>query len=120
MTPQKIRLLLGLSEAVVDDATLGVAMELAEDWCARKAAAYATTAPESAVADMTLFYLRQHLDLKGVKPSSINLPDMSMATDMVSACRLLEEHAEKEIKAQAFARGQGFRHLRAGQVSKWH
>lgn len=117
---QKMRLLLGLSDAVVDDATLAAALELAEDWCATKAAAYSAGVPDAAVADMTLYYLRQNLDLRGIKPSSISLPDMSMATDLASASRLLVEDAERQIKASAFAKGQGFKHLRSGRVPPWH
>lgn len=120
MTPQKLRLLLGLSTDVVSDETLTAAMELAEEWCATKAAAYSANVPDAAVADMTLFYLRQNLDLRGIKPSSISLPDMSMATDVVSASRLLVEDAERQIKAAAFAKGQGFKHLRSGRVPPWH
>ena len=116
----KTRLLLGLSAEVVPDDVLNDAVELAEDWCRARASAYSTEAPESAVVLMAVFFLRQHLDLAGIKPSSISMPDLTMATDVRSMCDLAKDMAIEAIKAQATARGQTFRHIRSGKVGKWH
>lgn len=120
MTPQEIRLLLGLPEATVGDDVLAAAMRLAQIWCDSTAAKYRVTAPETAVADMTLFYLRNHLDTAGIKPSSLSLPDISMATDFKSACELLLKDATDQIRNAAIARGNvGFNHIRSGKVQRW-
>lgn len=116
----KTRLILGLSEDVVSDDVLQDAVELATDWCTAKASAYGVQAPESAVVMMALFFLRQHLDLKGVKPSSISMPDLSMATDVRSMCDLAKDMAVEAIKSSASASGQSFRHIRSGKVGRWH
>lgn len=116
----KTRLLIGLSEDVVPDAVLEDAVELATDWCTAKASAYSVEAPESAVVMMAVFFLRQHLDMKGVKPSSISMPDLSMATDLRSMCDLAKDMAVEAIKAKASATGQTFRHIRSGKVGRWH
>lgn len=116
----KTRLLLGLSEDVVPNDVLNDAVELAEDWCRARASAYSTEAPESAVVLMAVFFLRQHLDLAGIKPSSISMPDLSMATDVRSMCDLAKDMAVEAIKAQATARGQTFRHIRSGKVGRWN
>lgn len=50
---------------------------------------------------MSLFYLRQNLDVRGIKPSSISLPDMSMATDVTGACIMLRDEAAAIIKREA-------------------
>lgn len=120
MTPQEIRLLLGLPEATVGDDVLETALRLAQIWCDSTAAKYRVTAPETAVADMTLFYLRNHLDTAGIKPSSISLPDIQMATDFRSACDLLLQDATEQIRNAAIARGNvGFNHIRSGKVPRW-
>ena len=116
----KTRLLIGLSADVIPDAVLEDAIDLAQDWCQTRASAYSVEAPESAVVLMAVFFLRQHLDLKGVKPSSISMPDLSMATDVRSMCDLAKEMAIEAIKAKASARGQTFRHIRSGRVGRWH
>lgn len=116
----KTRLLLGLSADVVPDDVLQDAIELAQDWCQARASAYSVEAPESAVVMMSIFYLRQHLDLKGIKPSSISMPDLSMSTDLRSMCDLAKDMAVEAIKARASARGQTFRHIRSGKVGRWH
>lgn len=122
MTPtaEKVRLILGLSSDVVDDATLETAVELAEEWCAVRAGAYRVTAPTTAIVLMSLYFLRHHLDLAGIKPSSLSMPDLSMSTDFSSACNMLEENAMKEIKAVAFSQGSAFKHIRSGKVQRWH
>ena len=119
-TISKTRLILGLSAEVVPDDVLADAVELATDWCTARASAYSVQAPESAVVLMALFFLRQHLDLKGVKPSSISMPDLSMATDVRSMCDQAREMAVEAIKAQASAKGETFRHIRSGKVGRWH
>lgn len=116
----KVRLILGLSEDVVSAETLETATELAQDWCQARASAYSVEAPESAVVMMAIYFLRQHLDLAGIKPSSISMPDLSMATDVRSMCDLAKDMAVEAIKAQASARGQTFRHIRSGKVGRWH
>ena len=119
-TETKTRLLIGLTADVIPDAVLEDAIELAQDWCQARASAYSVEAPESAVIMMAVFFLRQHLDLKGVKPSSISMPDLSMATDVRSMCDLAKDMAIEAIKAKASARGQTFRHIRRGKVGRWH
>jgi hypothetical protein len=116
---EEIRLLLGLSADVVSDDTLEAAEGAALDWCTIRAAAYKVAPPQSAVAMMTLFFLRQNLDIRGIKPSSISMPDLSMATDLRGACELLKATAVEEIKAAAFSKGQGFKHIRSGKVPRW-
>ena len=116
----KTRLLLGVSEDVVPDDVLTDAVELAQDWCRARASAYSVEAPESAVVMMAIFFLRQHLDLKGIKPSSISMPDLSMATDVRSMCDLAKDLAVEAIKASASSKGQTFRHIRSGKVGRWH
>lgn len=112
----KTRLILGLSAEVVPDDVLADAVELATDWCQARASAYSVQAPESAVVLMALFFLRQHLDLKGVKPSSISMPDLSMSTDMRAVCDTLTAQAEMQIKSAAYARGAAVKHIRSGKV----
>lgn len=68
---------------------------------------------------MALFYLRQNLDIRGIKPSSISLPDISMATDVTGACIMLRDEATTAIKREASASGAGFRHIRSGKVRRW-
>lgn len=119
MSIEQARLILGLASDVVPDDVLATAYGLAEEWVARKAASYSVAPPNSAVVMMTIYFLRTHLDLAGIKPSSLNLPDLAMSTDMVSASRLLMETAEKDIKDAAFANGAAFRHIRSGKVGRW-
>ena len=119
-TPQEIRLLLGLPEETVPEDVITTALALAQKWCDATAAKYRVTAPETAVADMTLFYLRNYLDTAGIKPSSISLPDISMSTDFRSACDLLLQDATEQIRAAAIAKGNvGFNHIRSGKVGRW-
>ena len=63
--------------------------------------------------------MRTHLDLAGIKPSSISMPDLSMSTDFRSAAELLKTDAMEAIKAAAYAKGSAFRHIRSGRVSRW-
>ncbi len=118
-TAEDVRIICGLSTDVVSNAVLEQAVVLAEEWCQARARAYSTTAPKAAVVSMALYYLRAHLDLAGIKPSSISMPDLSMSTDFRSASELLKADAIEAIKAQAFSRGSAVRHIRSGRVSKW-
>lgn len=115
----EVRLICGLSADTVSDEVLAQAVTLAEDWCATRARSYSIPAPKSAVVSMSLYFLRTHLDLAGIKPSSISMPDLSMATDFRSASELLKNDAIEAIKSEAFARGAAVRHIRSGKVSKW-
>lgn len=119
-TVAQVRLIIGLGADTIPDASIEAAIDLATAWCETAAGAYHVTAPDCAVMDMTIYYLRQHLDLAGVKPSSLSLPDISMATDLASACRLLMESAEGAIKKEAASKGASFRHIRSGKVGRWH
>jgi len=120
-TADNVRLILGLSTDVVSDDTLNAALELSTEWCETRAAAYRISAPQSAVAMMTLFFLRNNLDLRGIKPSSIAMPDLTMTTDLKSACDMLKDAALDEIKAAAYARGAALKHIRSGKVPlRWH
>lgn len=116
---ETVRALSGLGEDVVPDEDLTVHLQLAQDWCDTRARGYGVTAPDSAVALMTVFFLRQYLDLKGVKPSTLSLPDISMATDVRSMCELAKSAAVEQIKALAFARGGAVKHIRSGKVGRW-
>lgn len=118
ITLQKVRLLTGLTADVVDDDSMSVCMELAEDWCRSKAGRVAP--PDSAVALMTVYFLRNHLDLKGVKPSSISMPDLSMSTDIRAMCELAKTTAVEQIKAAIANNGGAVIHLRSGKVGRWH
>ena len=116
-----LRVLFGLSEDVVSDELLGVIITQAQEWCDAKASAYHVTAPESAVALMAQVFLRQNLDLRGIKPSSISMPDLSMSTDMRAVCDTLTAQAETQIKSVAYARGAAVKHIRSGKVPlRWH
>ena len=115
----QVRLIIGLGADVIPDASVEAAIDLATAWCATAAGAYHVTAPDSAVMDMTIYYLRQHLDLAGIKPSSLSLPGITMATDMAGACRLLMESAEEAIRKEAASKGASFRHIRSGKVGRW-
>lgn len=116
-----LRVLFGLSEDVVSDALLDVIIAQAQDWCNDKASAYHVTPPESAVALMAQVFLRQNLDLRGIKPSSISMPDLSMSTDMRAMCDTLTAQAETQIKSAAYARGAAVKHIRSGKVPlRWH
>ncbi len=115
----RLRTILGLSQDVVDDDTLAEALTLAQEWCDIRAAAYGTTSPDSAVTMMVLYFLRQNLDIRGIKPSSISMPDLSMSTDLASACSLLKDAATEAIKAASYNRGSVFRHIRSGKVARW-
>ncbi len=117
-TAEKVRLILGLSTDVVSNDVLNTAVELAEEWCGNEAKAYGVTAPTSSIVSMSLFYLRNHLDLAGIKPSSLSMPDLSMSTDFASACNLLQENAIKDIKALSFGNGKAFKHIRSGKVRR--
>lgn len=118
-TLETVRALSGLGSDVVPDEDLAVHLQLAQDWCDTRATGYGVSAPDSAVALMTIFFLRQYLDLKGVKPSSLSLPDISMATDVHSMCELAKSSAVEQIKALAFARGGAVKHIRSGKVGRW-
>ena len=116
----KVRLLVGLSTDVIDTATLEALVGLAQDWCNGKAAAYHVSPPESAVVLMTEYYIRQNLDMRGIKPSSINMPGLSMSTDLRTACDMLMEQAQQQIKDAAYARGAAVKHIRSGKVAlRW-
>ena len=103
-----LRTLFGLSTDVVSDALLTVIVNDAREWCAEKAAAYHVAPPESAVKLMAQVYLRENLDLRGIKPSSISMPDLSMSTDLRSICDKLTEDAMAQIKSAAYARARPF------------
>lgn len=120
VTAAQVRLIVGLGADVIPDAAVEAAIQLATAWCENCAGAYHVSAPDCAVMDMTVYYLRQHLDMAGVKPSSISLPGITMATDLASACRLLMESAEGAIKKEAAGKGASFRHIRSGKVGRWH
>lgn len=117
----EVRLILGLSTDVVSDDTLNAALNLSTEWCTIRASAYHIQPPQGAIVMMALFYLRNNLDLRGIKPSSINMPDLSMSTDLRSACDMLKDAALDEIKAAAYARGAAVKHIRSGKVHlRWH
>lgn len=116
-----LRVLFGLSTDVVSDELLGVIIAQAQEWCDAKASAYHVTAPESAVALMAQVFLRQNLDLRGIKPSSISMPDLSMSTDLNTVCGRLEEEALTAIKSVAYSKGAAVKHIRSGKVHlRWH
>lgn len=116
-----LRVLFGLSADVVSDDLMNVIIGQAQQWCADEASAYRVTAPESAVALMAQVFLRQNLDLRGIKPSSISMPDLSMSTDMRAVCDSLTAEARKQIRQAAYARGAAVKHIRSGKVSlRWH
>lgn len=118
---EDLRVLFGLSEEVVSDELLEVTIKQAEDWCANEARAYRVSPPESAVALMAQVFLRQNLDLRGIKPSSISMPDLSMSTDIRAMCDSLTAEAKRQIKASAYANGRAVRHIRSGKVRlPWH
>ena len=118
---EDLRTLFGLSSDVVSDDLLDLVIRYATEWCDRKASAYHVTAPESAVVLMAEVYLRQNLDLRGIKPSSISMPDLSMSTDVKTVCDMLTQQAESQIKAVAYARGAAVKHIRSGKVPlRWH
>jgi len=119
MTPERARALLGLGPEVISDESLQACIDLAQEWCDRKAAAFRVSAPESAVAAITEYNVRKNLDMRGIKPSSLSMPDLSMSTDLASILNKLYEQAVQAIKDEAVARGAGFRHIRSGKVSKW-
>lgn len=115
-----LRTLFGLSTDVVSDDLLNLIVQYATDWCNQKASAYHVTPPESAVVLMAEVYLRQNLDLRGIKPSSINMPGLSMSTDVKTVCDMLTEQAEEQIKSAAYARGAAVKHIRSGKVAlRW-
>ena len=115
-----LRTLFGLSSDVVSDDLLTLIVKYATDWCDKKASAYHVTPPESAIVLMAEVYLRQNLDLRGIKPSSINMPGLSMSTDLKTVCDMLTEQAEEQIKSVAFNRGSAVKHIRSGKVAlKW-
>lgn len=115
-----LRTYTGLDTATISDEALAVIITLAEDWCRQKAASYGgARVPEAAVLDASVAYLRQNLDLRGIKPSSISMPDLSMSTDVNAAVSALFDRAEASIKASATGSGRAFRHLRAGKVPRW-
>lgn len=122
MTIQEdLRVMFGLSQDVVSDELLTLVVRYATDWCAQKAAAYHVTPPETAIALMAQVYLRQNLDLRGIKPSSISMPDLSMSTDLKTACDMLTEQAESQIRSAAYAKGAAVKHIRSGKVQfRWH
>lgn len=116
----KTRLIIGLSTDVIDTATMEAAVSLGADWCRDRASAYHVTPPESAIISMAIYYLRHNLDLRGIKPSSIDMPGLKMSTDFASACDILKTSALEDIKAVAYARGAAVKHIRSGKVAlKW-
>lgn len=116
-----LRALWGLSPDVVSDALMDVIIRQATDWCNTKASAYHVTPPESAVVLMAEAYLRRNLDLRGIKPSSISMPDLSMSTDLNTIIGKLEDEAMTQIKSAAYARGAAVKHIRSGKVPlRWH
>ncbi len=120
VTVDTMRLVLGLDSTVISDEAVEQAVALAQDWCDVRASSYSVTAPDSAVVDMAIYYLRQHLDLAGIKPSSITMPDLSMSTDVRTMCELAKDNAVEAIKAAAYAKGAGIKHIRSGKVGRWH
>ena len=115
-----LRILFGLSTDVVSDELMTVIVNDAREWCNDKASAYHVTPPESAVKLMAQVFLRDNLDLRGIKPSSINMPGLSMSTDVKTVCDMLTEQAESQIKSAAYARGTAVKHIRSGKVAlKW-
>lgn len=117
---EAIRTLIGLDASVIPDEALDVAIGFAEEWCNDRARGYGITAPDSAVAMMSLWFVRQHLDLAGIKPSSITMPDLAMSTDLNSALTALKDGAIEAIKAAATGKGAAFRQIRSGRVARWH
>lgn len=115
-----IRTLIGLDDTVIPDDALDVAIAFATEWCNDRARGYGITAPDSAVAMMSLWFVRQHLDLAGIKPSSITMPDLAMSTDLNSALTALKDGAIEAIKAAATGKGAAFRQIRSGRVARWH
>ena len=116
-----LRVLWGLSPDVVSDALMDVIIRQATDWCNAKASAYHVTPPESAVVLMAEAYLRRNLDLRGIKPSSISMPDLSMSKDLNTIIGRLEDEAMTQIKSAAYARGAAVKHIRSGKVPlRWH
>ncbi len=120
VTVSKMRLVLGLGEDTIPDDAVEAAISLAEEWCNVRAASYHVSAPDPAVVDMTLYYLRQYLDTAGIKPSSISMPDLSMATDVRAMCELAKANAVEAIKATAYSGGSPIRQIRSGKVRRWH
>ena len=117
----KVRLLVGLSTDVIDINTMQAMVDLATDWCNAYAAKFSVAPPESSIVLMAQVYVRQNLDLRGIKPSSINMPGLSMSTDVKTVCDMLTEQAESQIKSAAYARGAAVKHIRSGKVQlKWH
>ena len=116
-----LRTMWGLSTDVVSDSLMDVIIRQAQSWCDAKASAYHVTAPDSAVVAMAEVYLRRNLDLRGIKPSSINMPDLSMSTDLNTVCGRLEEEALTAIKSVAYSKGAAVKHIRSGKVHlRWH
>ena len=115
-----IRALTGISADIVPDTDLQVQITVAEGYCADIARGYGCTVPETAVAFMTVYVLRNYLDLRGIKPSSISMPDLSMSTDVRSMCELAYDTAVRSIKSTAIASGGAVRHIRSGKVGRWH
>ena len=115
----ELRILFGLGPDVISDEALEIIIAQAQAWCDEKAAGYGITPPDSAVVLMAQVYLRQNLDLRGIKPSSISMPDLSMSTDLRSVCDALTDQAASQIKSAAFRKGKGFRHIRSGKVARW-
>lgn len=116
-----LRVLFGLSTDVVSNDLLALIVKYATDWCTKKASAYHVAPPESAIVLMAEVYLRQNLDLRGIKPSSISMPDLTMSTDLKTVCDMLTGQAEEQIKAAAYANGAAVKHIRSGKVQlRWH
>lgn len=94
MTPEDARAYLGLGTDVISDAALGVCIKYAVEWCDDKAQSYGgAKVPEPAIMLMTEYFVRQNLDLRGIKPSSISMPGMTMSTDLNATQARLEEQA---------------------------
>ena len=115
-----IRTLIGLDASVVSDAVIDTCIDLGTEWCTDRASGYGVTAPDSAVVMMTVYFLRQHLDLAGIKPSSISMPDLSMSTDLNGSLSELKDAAITAIKSAAAGKGAAFRQIRSGRVGRWH
>lgn len=115
-----VRALTGLSADIVPDADLQVQITVAEGYCSEIARGFGCSVPDSAVCFMTIYCLRNYLDLRGIKPSSISMPDLSMSTDVARMCELAYESAVRSIKSSAIASGGAVRHIRSGKVGRWH
>lgn len=114
-----VRAVTGLSADIVPDSDLQVQLGLAQEFCSSIASGYGVTAPDTAVAFMTVYLLRNYLDLRGIKPSSITMPDLAMSTNVREMCQLAYDSAVRQIKSLAIARGGAVRRIYSGEVRRW-